>query len=349
MIETWYVILCVMIAFFAVLEGWDFGSGALHYLAARNQEERRLLIAAIGPLWSWHEVWLVATGGVLFVAFPRVLATGFPAYYLALHLVLWALILRGVSIEFRGHISHAMWYSFWDIVFVVANVSLAVLFGLAIGNVMRGMPLRPDVPLSLALFTDFGVQGKVGIVDWYTLSVALFTLFCLSAHGASYLATRTAGAVFRRSRRLAALLWPATFCLLVLVSLETFDVRPQLAAGLGQRPAAWAAGAVVAGGLIAIVTGLRSGADRRTFLGGCALIAGLLGAAAASLFPVMLYSTMSPQYSITAWNGSSAPSSLRVAAYWWPVAFLLSLGYFAFIGKHYRGRVQVSRDTQQPY
>ena len=126
-------------------------------------------------------------------------------------------------------------------------------------------------------------------------------------------------------------------------------VRPQLLSGMAVRPLAWAGLGVVSGGLISIFTGLRSGAERPTFLGGCALIAGLLGAAAASLFPVMLYSTVAPEYSMTALNGSSDASSLRAAAYWWPVAFGLALAYFSFIGKHYRGRVQLSKDTQRPY
>jgi cytochrome d ubiquinol oxidase subunit II len=349
MTELWFLILYLMIAFFAVLEGWDFGAGALHYIVARNQEERRVLIAAIGPLWSWHEVWLVGTGGVLFVAFPRVLSTAFPAYYLALYLVLWTIILRGISLEFRGHISHALWRSFWDVVFSASNVTLAILFGVAIGNVIRGMPLAPDTPLSLPLFTDFGVRGKVGLLDWYTLSVAVFTLVCLSAHGASYLTMKTEGEIHRRSRELAKWLWLSAFLLLILVSLETFYVRPQLLTGMSDRLLAWGGVALVGGGLISIFTSWRSGAERGTFLGGCLLIAGLLGAAAASVYPVMLHSTIAPEYSVTALNGSSDASSLRAAAYWWPVAFALALVYFSFIGRHYRGRVQLSKDTQRPY
>src|SRR5215471_4476144 len=131
-------ILCLMIVVFVVSEGWDFGVGCLHYVVARNQEERRAdrFARSVG---SWHEVWLVGMGGVLFVAFPGVLSTAFPAYYLALYLALWMLILRGVSIEFRGHINDALWRSFWDCVFSFSNVLLAILFGAAIGNVMRGM------------------------------------------------------------------------------------------------------------------------------------------------------------------------------------------------------------------
>ena len=114
MVELWFAILCLMLVMFAVLSGRDFGCGALHFIAARNQDERRMLIAAIGPLWTWNEVWLVAGGGVLFVAFPRVLSISFPAYYLALFLVLWTLILRGIALEVRGLIDSGLWRAFWD-------------------------------------------------------------------------------------------------------------------------------------------------------------------------------------------------------------------------------------------
>jgi cytochrome d ubiquinol oxidase subunit II len=337
MVELWFAILCLMLVMFAVLGGWDFGAGALHFIAARNQEERRTLIAAIGPLWTWNEVWLVAGGGVLFVAFPRVLAISFPAYYLALFLVLWTLIVRGMALEVRGLIDSGLWRGFWDFMFAAANVLLAILFGAAIGNVVRGMPLRPDAPLSLPLFTDFGVHGMLGILDWYTVSVAVFTLVCLCAHGASYLAVKSEGEVYRRSKALTKWMWPVTFILLLVVSLESFYVRPELFTEMAGRPLAWVALALVVGGLAAIVTGLRAGAETRTFMGGCVLIAGLLGAAAAGLFPVILYSTVSPEYSITAYNGSSDASSLRAASYWWPIALVLSLAYVWFVGKIYGG------------
>jgi cytochrome d ubiquinol oxidase subunit II len=348
MVELWFAILCLMFTLFVVLAGWDFGAGALHFVAARNQAERGTLIAAIGPLWTWNEVWLVAGGGVLFVAFPRVLAISFPAYYLALFLVLWNLILRGIALEIRGVIDSGLWRAFWDFVFAVANISLAILLGAAIGNVIRGMPLRSDEPLSLPLFTDFGLHGMLGILDWYTVSFAVFTLVCLSAHGASYLALKAEGEVYRRAKVLTKWLWPVTVFLLLAVSVETFYVRPGLFSGMSERPAAWIALVFVAGGLAAIITGPRSGAERRTFLGGCVFVAGLLGSAAASLFPVILYSTVSGEYSITAYNGSSDASSLRAALYWWPVAFALSFAYFGFVARHYRGRARTAGYGHDP-
>jgi cytochrome d ubiquinol oxidase subunit II len=187
----------------------------------------------------------------------------------------------------------------------------------------------------------------LGILDWYTLSVAVFTLICLGAHGASYLALKTEGDVHRRAQVVAKQLWLGAVFLLLVVSAETIHTRPELFLGAVGRPVAWVALALVAGGLTAIFTALRSGAELRMFAGGCVLIAGLLASAAASLFPVILYSTVAPEYSITAYNGSSDASSLRAASYWWPAAFVLAVAYFGFVARHYRGRVRISKE--EPY
>ncbi|MEI9814292.1 MAG: cytochrome d ubiquinol oxidase subunit II [Acidobacteriota bacterium] len=273
MVQVWFSILCVMIILFVVLDGWDFGAGALHFVVGRNQDERRTLIAAIGPLWSWHEVWLVGIGGILFVAFPQVLSVGFPAYYLALFLVLWTLVIRGLSLEFRGHIADDLWRSFWDFALAVSNTVLAVLIGVAAGNILRGIPLGATPAESLPLFTDFGVRGNVGLLDWYVLSIAFFTLVCLCAHGASYLATKTEGPIYARCRTLALRLWITTVSLLPLVSLATFVVRPQLFDNCASRPLAWLCVAGILGAIAAIFHGYSVKADRQMFLGGCLLIA----------------------------------------------------------------------------
>ena len=155
MIATWYAIAGFMLIVYVVLDGRNFGAGMLHWLVARTPEERRQVIAAIGPLWSWHEVWLVGFGGTLFAVFPKLLASAFAGYYLALFLILWCLILRGISLEVGGHINDRMWQGFWDFVFVLANTLLAILFGAAAGNLARGVPLASDGTFSMAFFTDF--------------------------------------------------------------------------------------------------------------------------------------------------------------------------------------------------
>src|SRR5215470_10194068 len=183
MIATWYAIVSLMLIVYVVLDGRNFGAGMLHRFVARTPAERRQVIAAIGPLWSWHEVWLVGFGGTLVAVFPKLMASAFAGYYLALMLILWCLILRGVSIEVVGHINDRLWQTFWDFVFVIGNTLLAILFGAAAGNLVRGVPLDADGNFSMAFFTDFRAHGYVGLLDWNTVSVAIFAAVILAAHG----------------------------------------------------------------------------------------------------------------------------------------------------------------------
>lgn len=141
MVELWFGLLGLMLVAYVVLDGFDFGAGALHLFVAKSDAERRTVFAAIGPFWDGNEVWLIAVGGVLFLAFPEVLTTAFPAFYLALHLVLWCFVLRGIAIEVRSHVADGMWHAFWDATFAVASLLLALLFGVAFGNVVRGVPM----------------------------------------------------------------------------------------------------------------------------------------------------------------------------------------------------------------
>ena len=267
MAELWFGLLGFTLTMFAVLDGWNIGAGAVHWIAGRTGAERREIIAAIGPHWSWNEVWLVAFGGTFLLAFPKVMATSFAGFYLALWFVLWSFILRGISIEVGGHIHDRLWQSWWDFVFPVSSVVLAVLFGAALGNVIRGVPLDESGKFSMSLFTDFGVRGRVGILDWYTVSVAVFTTVLLSAHGATYLRLKTIGQVHQRSERLARQLWTTAFVLFAVISLETWVVRPALYGAMVERPLAWLAVAVVVAGALALFTGLRGTAERSRFCG----------------------------------------------------------------------------------
>ena len=349
MVEAWFIILCLMLTVFVVLEGWDFGAGALHLIVARTRAERRQLIAAIGPLWSWHEVWLIGSGGVLFAAFPTVLASSFAGFYLALNMILWSLLLRGISIEVGGHLDDALWQSFWDFVFALSNLLLAVLFGAALGNVLRGVPLDENGKFSLPLFTHFDTHGHVGILDWYTISVAGFTVLILLAHGAAYLEVKTEGAVHARSAQWARRLWPIVMLLFPVITAETWYVRPDFAAGFAHRPLSWLSVAAALGGIIAVFAGQRKNKESLAFAGSCTFIIGLMAGAAASVFPTMLHSTLAPEHSITAYNGCASIQSLTVALWWWPFAFVLACIYFVFILRNYRGKAKETKDTQGFY
>src|SRR5271167_1162320 len=209
MIATWYALVGLMLIVYVALDGRNFGVGMLHWFVAKTPQERRQVVAAIGPFWTWHEVWLVGFGGTLLAVFPKLLASGFAGYYLALFLILWCLILRGIALEVGGHINDRMWQEFWDFVFVLANTLLAILFGAAAGNMARGVPLDSDGRFSMAFFTNFTPRGDVGLLDWYTLSVALFAAVILAAHGATYLTLKTEGPVHDRSGHFARVLWVA--------------------------------------------------------------------------------------------------------------------------------------------
>jgi cytochrome bd ubiquinol oxidase subunit II len=346
MIAAWYSIATLMLVIYIVLDGRNFGAGMLHWLVARTQQERRQVIAAIGPLWSWHEVWLVGFGGTLLAVFPKLLASAFAGYYLALFLILWCLVLRGVSIEVGGHIDDRMWQGFWDFVFVLANTLLAILFGAAAGNMARGVPLASDGTFSMAFFTDFTPYGNVGLLDWYTLSIALFATVVWAAHGATYLTLKTEGPVHERSARYARSLWMAVPPLLMVISAESADVRPDLLAHATQNPIWWIGLLVICAATIALVSGLVSRRERLAFIGSNLLLAGLLGTGAAALFPVALQSTLAPENSLTAYDVAAGPNSLEYAAIWWPIGFSLAVAYFIFVSRQYEGKVSVQRDNQ---
>jgi cytochrome d ubiquinol oxidase subunit II len=349
MIEAWYGVLAFMLITYVVLDGRNFGAGMLHWLVARTPEERRQVIAAIGPLWSWHEVWLVGFGGTLLAVFPRLMASAFAGYYLALFLILWGLILRGIALEVGGHINDRLWQGFWDFVFVFSNFLLAILFGAAAGNLARGVPLDAHGNFSMAFFTDFRVRGHVGLLDWYTVSVAIFAAVILAAHGATYLTLKTEGPVHDRSATYAKYLWAAAPWLLLAISVESWAVRPDLPGRAAYNPFAWLGLLVVIVATIALISGLSTRRETRAFVGSNLLLAGLLITGGAALFPVMLYSTIAPENSLTAYAVASSPDALLLASMWWPLGFALAITYFVFISRRYTGKVSVKRDTQGFY
>jgi len=349
MIPTWYGIAAFMLIVYVALDGRNFGAGMLHWLVARTPEERRQVIAAIGPLWSWHEVWLVTFGGTLFAVFPKLLASAFAGYYLALFLILWCLILRGISLEVGGHINDRMWQGFWDFVFVLANTLLAILFGAAAGNMARGVPLASDGTFSMPFFTDFTPRGDVGLLDWYTVSVALFAAVALAAHGATYLTLKTQGAVHDRSARYSRVLWASVAPLMLVISVESGIVRPDLLGHAMHNPLWWLGLIGICGAAIALVSGLATRNEMRSFVASNLLLGGMLATGAAATFPVALHSTLAPENSLTAYDVAAGPKSLAYAAIWWPIGFALAAAYFVFVSRRYAGKVSVSRDNQGFY
>lgn len=349
MIATWFGVLSFMLIVYVILDGRNFGAGMLFWQVAKTPLERRQVVAAIGPLWSWHEVWLVGFGGTLLCIFPRLMASAFSGYYLALMLILWCLILRGISTEVAGHINDPLWQGFWDSVFTFSNFLLAILFGAAAGNLERGVPIDSQGNFSMAFFTNFKPYGYVGLLDWYTVSVAVFIAVLLAAHGATYLWLKTEGPVHDRSARCANYLWAAVIPLFLLVSVETWVVRPGLFQNAVHKPLCWVGLLVIVGSGIMLIQGLASGREKRAFTGSNGLIAGVLGCGAVALFPIMLYSTIAPENSLNAYAVASDHHALILASIWWPFAFILACIYFIFVSRQYSGKASVRTDNQGFY
>jgi cytochrome d ubiquinol oxidase subunit II len=354
MVELWYGIISFMMITYVVLDGRNFGAGVLHLFVARTLEERRQVAAAIGPLWVWHEVWLVAFGGTLFVAFPTLLAVSFSGYYLALFLILWCLALRGIALEVGGHFPDPMWQSFWNVVFFGSSCLLAILFGAALGNLSRGDPVDANGEFTMAFFTNFSPfgangDGKVGLLDWYTVSMGVVVLIVLAAHGATYLTLRTTGPVHDRCAACARRLWLIIPAVLALIGVETTTVRPSLIGDFFHHPLAWFFGLVSVAGAGLVFTGIRAGNEKRAFFGSGAILTGLLAAGAATIYPVILFSTLTPENSLTAAHVAATTSSLKLALIWWPVAVLISFAYLAYIARHFSGKIAPTREGSGPY
>ena len=225
----WFCLVAVMIATYVVLDGFDLGAGVVHLLVARTDAERRAVLRSIGPVWDGNEVWLLAAGGTLYFAFPALYASSFSGFYLPLMIVLWLLILRGISIEFRNHVESLVWHPLWDAVFAGSSALLAIFFGAALGNVVRGVPLDRAGDFFLPLWTDFTAGPDAGILDWYTVLVAVAALLTLTVHGALWLALKNRGRARTRvpgcSPRSA---WWGVLAAVIAITLVSFRVQPHL-------------------------------------------------------------------------------------------------------------------------
>jgi len=346
MYELWFWLVAVMLAIYVVLDGFDFGAGILHLMVAKTNEERREVLGAIGPFWDGNEVWLLAGGGSLFLAFPKVLAAGFSGFYLAIWLVVWSLMLRGISIEFRSHVEDGLWRHFWDGTFALSSVLLPVLLGAALGNVLRGVPLDASGYFGMALWTDFRLGPQPGVLDWYTVLIGLFVLVTVAAHGSVFLAWKTEGPVHDRSKALAMPLWSLALLLWTLATLATWTVNPAIFQHWQHAPLAWAGTLLFLAGLILVFTGIKRENFLQAFLGSGAFILGILAASAASVYPVMLKSTLDPAFDLTALNASVGEHGLRAGLVWWLVGFPLAIGYLVFLFRFHRGKVKAATEGE---
>jgi cytochrome d ubiquinol oxidase subunit II len=329
--EIWFVVLAAMLATYAVLDGFDLGAGVLHLVVARTEEERESIISAIGPVWNGNEVWLIAAGGSMVVAFPHLYAAAFSGFYLPLMLVLWLLVLRGLGIEFRHQVDSPLWRQAWDLTFSVASVLLAVLLGVAFANVLRGVPLDSSGQFlgSFALLLNpFALLGGV-------LSLATLTL-----HGSAYLAMKTSGTVQQRARAAVGTLWWLVVALIAATVVASFPVRPDFPDNFLAAPGLFAI--PIFG--VACVTALRvfwsSRHDSLTFLASAGTIVAVLGSAAAGLFPRLLPAIDgSGNPSLTIYNTAAGAYSMWIALWIYLAGIAIVIVYLARIYRVWAGKV----------
>jgi cytochrome bd ubiquinol oxidase subunit II len=337
----WFMIVAVMVAAYVVLDGFDLGAGAIYLGAARTSEERRKILRAIGPVWDGNEVWLLAAGGTLYFAFPLLYASSFSGFYLPLMMVLWLLMLRGIGIELRAHLEHPVWMGFFDLIFCASSVLLAIFFGAALGNVVRGVPLGADGYFFEPLWTNFRVGADAGILDWYTILTGVIALVTLTAHGALYIAVKTEHELGHRARTVALWAWPLQLILTIIGLLATTYIRPTVLDNYKQHSIGYLIPVVVFASLSLMIYAIRKGKDKLAFLGSALYIVGMLVGAAFALYPVVLPSSGNPAYNLTIYNTAAGRHGLTVGFTWWIMGMVLALGYFTYLFRMFRGKVQL--------
>ncbi len=340
MLETlWFWLVAIMICGYVVLDGFDLGAGMLHLLLARTDAERRTVLRSIGPFWDGNEVWILAAGGTLYFAFPALYASSFSGFYLPLMMVLWLLVLRGIAIEFRSHVQGPVWAPFWDVVFAFASGLLALFFGVALGNVVRGVPLDADGWFFEPLWTHFRTGGDTGVLDWYTLIVGAAALVSLALHGALWVWLRTTGDVADRARRAARVAWPLTLALVVAVTAVTWWVQPLVSRHMLASPAYFLLPALAVAGLAVVAWGVARDRPRAAFLACATYLVGMLASAAAGLYPYVLPSNGDLARGLTAHAVAAPAAGLRIGLMWWIPGMLLASGYFVYLYRRFAGKV----------
>jgi cytochrome bd ubiquinol oxidase subunit II len=331
------VLFVVIIAGYVILDGFDLGVGILHPFVARTDEERRLSLNSIGPIWDGNEVWLVVGGGVLFAAFPIVYAALFSGFYVALMLVLLFLILRTVAIEFRSKRQAPGWRTSWDWIFSIASYALALLLGVALGNVIAGVPLNSS--------GDIVISSILDLLKPFPDLVGLTAIAMLALHGGLYLEVKTEGAMHDRVRGWLLLLGAAFAVLGVATVIYILVEDYEVVHAYEDHPwlVIFPLAAVAAFGMI---WRYRSkGRDVAAFFSSCVMLGSLLISAGVGMYPDLLVSTTDPAYNMTVSNAASATTTLQVMLIVAIVGLPFVLLYTAGVQYLFRGKVRLSPDS----
>lgn len=298
---TWFVLWGVLWAVYFMLDGFVFGTGILHNILARTDGEKRVLINTIGPVWDGNEVWLITAGGATFAAFPTTYALMFSYLYTALLLLLFSLIVRGVSFEFRGKLEGEGWKKAWDVAIQVSSFLPALLFGVAFGNIFKGLPMDAA-----------GYQGSfISLLNPYGLLTGVLFVLLFTVHGALWLSVKTVGDLSARAKGIADKTWPALLVVAVAFLAYT-KFATKLFDNYLANPLLFAVPLLAVAALLGVRFFSAKGAPLAAFVSSCVTVLAVVSTGVVGLFPNLIPSSLDPAYSLTIFNSSSSPYTLKI-------------------------------------
>ncbi|AUC82024.1 cytochrome d ubiquinol oxidase subunit II [Lacinutrix sp. Bg11-31] len=334
----WYIIIAIVLVMFFILDGYDFGTGIIHLFFAKKEEDKEVIAKSAGLFWDSNEVWLVAAGGMLFMAFPTFYASVFSGFYLPLIIVLWLIIFRAIGLEFRGQFNYQMWKDIWDKSFGVASLLLALFFGIALGNIVRGVNLGGVengvstyeghyffLPLWDSTFSP--LSKTPGIIDWFTIIIGVISVVTLAIHGANWIILKTNSSINNKLKGVIFKLNIALAILTIFSIIVWLKVNPNALDNFINRPYLIIFPIIYLTGLVGLFFIKKLKKESYGFTFSTLLVLGGITSSLASLFPVILPSINNVNESLTIYNTSASEYGLSVALNWGIIGFILLFVY----------------------
>ena len=334
----WFIIIAIVLAVFFILDGYDFGAGIIHLFFAKTEKDKEVIAKSAGLFWDSNEVWLVVAGGMLFMAFPTFYASVFSGFYLPLIIVLWLIIFRAIGLEFRSQFKYQMWKDIWDKAFGVSSLLLALFFGIALGNIVRGVNLG-GVELGVSAYeahyfflplwdSSFSPLSETpGVIDWFTIIIGVIAVVTLAIHGANWIILKTNSSI---NDQLKKVIFKLNIALLILTVFSLFvwqRINPDSLYNFIEKPYLIIFPIIYFLGLFGLFFIKIFKKDIYAFGLSTLLILGGITSSLASIFPVILPSTNDVNESLTIYNTATSEYGLSVALNWGIVGFILLFVY----------------------
>ncbi|VAW17083.1 Cytochrome d ubiquinol oxidase subunit II [hydrothermal vent metagenome] len=346
----WYIAIAIVLVVFFILDGYDFGTGIIHLFFAKTEKDKEVIAKSAGLFWDSNEVWLVAGGGMLFMAFPTFYASVFSGFYLPLIIVLWLIVFRAIGLEFRSQFKYQMWKDIWDTSFGVSSLLLALFFGIALGNIVRGVNLGGlengvsayeahyfFLPLWNADFSP--LSETPGVIDWFTIIIGLIAVVTLAIHGANWIVLKTDSTINQQLKSVVFKLNIVLFVLTVFSLVVWQIVNPNSLDNFGEKPYLLLFPIIYLTGLFGLFFVKKFKKELYGFIFSTLLVLGGITSSLASIFPVILPSTNKVNESLTIYNTAASEYGLSVALTWGIIGFILLFVYMVIQKRLMGGKI----------